>query len=41
MTHEPARVFIVDDDAVQLLVLGRILRTAGHETERARACSNT
>ncbi len=33
MKLKPARVFIVDDDAVQILFLDRILRTAGHVIE--------
>ena len=33
MIREPSSVFLVDDDAVQLLFLGAILRTAGHRVE--------
>jgi FixJ family two-component response regulator len=33
MIREATNVFLVDDDAVQLLFLGAILRTAGHRIE--------
>ena len=33
MTHEPSSVFLVDDDPVQVLFLGAILRTAGYRVE--------